>query len=181
MPNLTRSLSWSRYSSLIFTRKRHRSLPRFARGFFLARNTVLPPKYRPKDKHHKIDPGDHHPLAPRDVDLPLSLLPLVTDLQESLWVIRNHTVEFPFYTPFHHGFLVDRPYEQWPPFRFHIANEARSKTRYHEGLLQHIEGNVRNREKFARVRYAEPDMRYGKGGEVFRAERKELDGPAPED
>ena len=47
--------------------------------------------------------------------------------------------------------------------------------------MQHVEGNVGNGEEFARVGYGETDVGYGEGGKVFRAERQELDGPAPED
>lgn len=127
------STSSSSLSSLLLcTRERHRPL---RRGFSLMRPTIFPPKYRPKDKHHEIDPGDRHPLTPRDTDFPLSLLPLVTDLQEVLWVIRNHTIDFLVYAPSHHGWFVDRPHVQRPAFRFHIANKACSKERQHKGLL----------------------------------------------
>lgn len=170
--------SLSPVSLFLFPEKRHRPLPR---GCFLARTAILPPEYRPKDEDHEIDPGDHHPLAPRDVDFPLPLLPLVADLQEPLRVVRNHTVEFLFDTPLHHVLLVDRPHVQRPPFRFDLPDEARAEVRQYEGLLQHVEGNVGNGEEFARVRYGEADVRYGERGEVFRAEGEVLDSPAPED
>ena len=113
--------------------KRQRPL---LRGFSLGRGTtVLPPEDRPKNEHQEVDPDDHHPLAPRDVDLPLSLLPLVAHLQEPLGVVGNHTIEFLAYTPPHHVLLVDRPHVQRPSFRFHIANKACSKEWHDEGLL----------------------------------------------
>ena len=160
------------------TRKRHRSFPR---ALLLARTAVLPPKDGPKDEHHEVDPRDPHPLAPRDVQAPLALLPLVADLQEPLRVVRNHAVEFPFDGPLHHGFLVDGPHVQRSPFCFGVADEACAEEGQHERLLQHVERYVRNREELARVRYGEADVRDGEGGEVFCAEGEELDGPAAED
>lgn len=47
--------------------------------------------------------------------------------------------------------------------------------------MQHVEGDVGDREELARVRDGEADVRYGIGGEVFRAEREEFEGPAAED
>ena len=173
-----RSQSSSLGSLLILClRKRQGPLPL---GFFIARTTILPPEDRPEDKHHEINPSDHHPLAPRDVDFPLPLLPLVTHLQKPLRVVRNHTIEFLFDAPFHYILLVDRPHVQRPPLRLRIADEAGSEERQYEGLLQHIEGDVGNGEELAGVGYGEADMRYWKVGKVFRAEGEELDGPATE-
>ena len=47
--------------------------------------------------------------------------------------------------------------------------------------MKHVEGYVRDGEELARIRYGETNVRYGEGWEVLRAEREELDGPAPED
>lgn len=142
---------------------------------------MLPPEQRPKDKHHKVGPSNQHPLTQRDLDVPLPLLPLVADFQEALRVVRNHTVKLVFDAPFHHGLLVDRPDVHRPPLRFHIADEACSEEWQHERLLQHVEGDVGDREELARVRDGEADVRYGIGGEVFRAEREEFEGPAADD
>ena len=138
--------------------KRHRS---FRRLLFLARPAILPPKYCPKDDDHEIDPGDTHPLAPRDLNVPFPLLPLVADLQETHRVVGNHAVESLLYTPLHNVFFVDRPDVQRSPFRFHIADETRSKERQHERLCKHVEGYVGDREEFARVWYGEADVGYG--------------------
>ena len=136
-----KSSSSSLFSLFLCNRKRHSPLPL---GFLIARTTILPPEYRPEDKHHEINPGDHHPLAPRDVDFPLPLLPLVADLQKPLRVIRNHTIEFLFDAPFHHVLLIDRPHVKRPPLRLRVADEAGSDERQHEGLLQHVEGDIGN-------------------------------------
>ena len=169
---------WSLSPFLLSAGKRHRS---FRRVLFLARTAILPPKYRPKDNDHEIDPGDPHPLAPRDFNVPLPLLPLVADLQEPLRVVGNHTVESLLYAPLHHVFFIDRPDIQRSSFRFGIADETCSEEWQHERLCKHVEGDVGDREEFARVWYGEADVGYGEGGEVFGAKREVFDGPAAED
>ena len=160
---------------------RRRDRP-FRRDLFLARSTVLPPKYCAKDEHHEVDPSDHHPLAKRDVDAPpLPSLPLVTNLQELLRIVRDDPVEFLLDAPPHHVRLVDRPHVQRAPLGFGVADEARAEDGEHEGLLQHVEGDVGDREELARVRDGEADVRDGEGGQVFGAEGEVLDGPAAED
>ena len=164
---------------LFLTEERHLPLPP---GRFVTRRTaVLPPEDRAEDEHHEIDPGDHHPLAPRDADLPLPLLPLVADLQEPLRVVRDDAIEALVDAPPHHVQLVDRPRVQRPPSRPDLAHEARAEVRQHEGLLQHVEGDVGDGEEFARVRDGEADVRDWEGRKVLRAEGEELDGPASED
>ena len=163
---------------LLSAGQRHSS---FRRLLFLARTTIFPPKYRPKDDDHQIDPGNAHPLAPRNLNVPLALLPLVTDLQELLWIIGNHSVESLLDAPLHHVFFVNRPDVQRPSFRFRIADETCSEKRQHERLCKHIEGYVGDREKFARVWDGEADVGYREGGEVFGAKREVSDGPAAED
>lgn len=173
-----KSSSSSMLPLLFCTRKRQGSLPR---GILFIRTAILPPEYRPENKHHEIDPSDHHPLAPRDVDFPFPLLPLVTDLEKPLRVVRDHAIEILVDAPFHQVFFIDRPHVQRPALRFRVADEACSEERQHEGLLEHVERDVRNGEELAGVRYGESDMRDWEVGEVFCAEGEELDGPAAED
>ena len=115
--------SWSSFS---LRTCRDRCLPQL---LCLARPSVLPPKNCAKNEYHEMDPGNHHPLAPGDVDFPLSLLPLVADLQKQLRIVRKHPIELLVYAPSHHVRLVDRPHVYRPPFRFHVTNEACAKDR----------------------------------------------------
>ena len=163
---------------LLFARKRRCS---FLRAVPLVRTAVLPPEYRAEDEHHEVDPGDAHQLAPRHVKVPLPSLPLVADLQEPLRVVGDHAVESLLDAPFHHVWLVDRPHVQRSPFCLGVADEAGAEEGQHERLLEDVEGDVGDREELARVRDGEADVRDGVRGEVFRAQREELDGPAAED
>ena len=140
-------------------------------SFCLARSVVLPPEDGAEDEHHEIDPGDHHPLAQGDVDAPPPSLPLVTDVEEELRVVRDDAVEFPLDTPPHHLRLVDRPHVQRSAlFGLGVADEARPEDGQHEGFLQHVEGDVGDGQELARVRDGEANVRDGEGGQVLRAE-----------
>lgn len=110
-----------------------------------------PPEDASKGQNHKIYPQDHHPLCQRDVDVAFASFPIVTDLEEFLWVVRDDAVEAFADAPPHHVFFVDSPCEDGPTLVLRISYKAFSEIGNKESFLQHVEGDVRDREKLSRV------------------------------
>ena len=107
----------------------------------------------PAIKKRRHDPEEHnrHPIAKSHMARIDSLrIPLLTDLQELLRIVRDDAVHFLADVPLHHVGLVDGPDEDGPLGGFGFADEV-GAARAHEGCLEHVEGDVGDFEELAGV------------------------------
>ena len=120
--------------------------------------SILPPKDRPEDDDHEIDPRDHQPLAPRHRVCPLACLPLLAHLEEALRVVGDDAVQTVADAPFHHLVLVDGPDVNRSLLRLGVAQELGPKVGQHEGFLEDVEGDVGDGEELSGVWDGETDV-----------------------
>ena len=126
-------------------------------------------------------PANTRPLARTDLNPPLPILPILTNLQQPLRVIGNHAIESLPNTPLHHILIVDRPRIERTALGAAFANEAGPDARTDEGALEHVERDIGDGEELAGVGDGEADVGDGEGGEVFGAEGEVFGCPDAED
>lgn len=170
MPALSSSGSFF-FPMLGYERKPKNSSLRFCPCPFINNalsKRILPSKHHPKNNHHHMQPQNQKKLLPSNLDLPLSLFPLVADLKKPFRIIGDHAVQVAFDAPPHHGILVDGPGQNGPARGFGVAEEFVADGP-HEDFLEDVEGDVGDGEELAGVRDGKPDEADGISGEVFVA------------
>ena len=139
-------------------------------NYFLLSLTLrshFPVKYASKHDYHQLKPHHFRPQLPVYHCSSPPPHPSVRNLFETLRIVSNHAIDTSIDTPSHHLVFVDSPENERSVEAACIFDKA---CRKEKGFLQHVEGNVGDREEMAGIGGREANVGDGEIREVTGTE-----------